>query len=191
MTEHSLHNKTQTRTDTKILRTALTVFGHYGYKKTSMEQLARAADLSKPSLYLHFSGKEDIFIESMRFYLSEGLGKVECYLKDKSVSFNERLVNALDHWFGRNIDLFHIDPHEVITVGNRITYSEVEEVKMKFIGFIANAISENSNINGISLKTSSLELANVIFLFGTCWKENKQTRPEFRKNLELFVKVLF
>ena len=190
MTTTPLLHSDYSEREAEILRAALTVFGHYGYKKTSMEQLAKAADLSKPSLYLHFAGKEDIFIESMRFYLSEGLWQVENSLKDKDVPFNQRLINALDHWFGRNIDLFHIDPHEVITVGNRIAYSEVEEVKMKFINTIANAISENSNFIETKLKTSALELAHVMFLFGTCWKENKQTRPEFRKNLELFVKAL-
>ena len=189
-TNASTHQSNYSAREIEILRAALKVFGHYGYKKTSVEQLAKAADLSKPSLYLHFSGKENIFEESMKFYLLEGLRLIEDSLKDTDLPINERIINALDHWFGRNIDLFHIDPHEVITVGNRIASSEVEEVKTRVVEIIAAAISQNCIANQIQLKTSALELAKVMFLFGTCWKENNQTRYEFRKNLELFVRAL-
>jgi AcrR family transcriptional regulator len=45
----------------QILTAALGVFGRYGYRRTSMELLAQSAGVSRPALYLHFSGKEDIF----------------------------------------------------------------------------------------------------------------------------------
>ncbi|WP_327404904.1 TetR/AcrR family transcriptional regulator [Streptomyces sp. NBC_01288] len=45
----------------EILTAALKVFGHYGYRRASMELIAQAADISRPALYQHFSGREDIF----------------------------------------------------------------------------------------------------------------------------------
>jgi AcrR family transcriptional regulator len=44
-----------------ILNAAIPVFGKSGFKKTSIEDLADAADISKQGLYLHFSSKEEIF----------------------------------------------------------------------------------------------------------------------------------
>ncbi len=38
-----------------ILQAAVGVFLRYGYKKTSMDDLARAAGLSRQGLYLHFA----------------------------------------------------------------------------------------------------------------------------------------
>ncbi|MDT0309568.1 helix-turn-helix domain-containing protein [Streptomyces sp. DSM 44917] len=45
----------------QILAAALRTFGRYGFRRTSMALLAEAADLSRPSLYQHFRGKEDVF----------------------------------------------------------------------------------------------------------------------------------
>lgn len=53
----SLHTpKTQ-----RILDAALPVFCRYGYRKTSMLDIAQAADMSRAALYLHFKNKEDVF----------------------------------------------------------------------------------------------------------------------------------
>ncbi len=45
----------------KIVRAASEVFGRYGYRKTTVEDIARQLHLVKSSLYYYFSGKEDIF----------------------------------------------------------------------------------------------------------------------------------
>ncbi|QKV95573.1 TetR/AcrR family transcriptional regulator [Streptomyces sp. NA02950] len=45
----------------QILDAALGVFGRYGYRLTSMDLLAQASSMSRPALYQHFGGKEDIF----------------------------------------------------------------------------------------------------------------------------------
>jgi TetR/AcrR family transcriptional regulator len=45
----------------RILDAALGVFGRYGYRRTSMDLIATAAGVSRPALYQHFSGKDDIF----------------------------------------------------------------------------------------------------------------------------------
>ncbi|MEG0880867.1 MAG: TetR family transcriptional regulator [Janthinobacterium sp.] len=53
----SLHTlKTQ-----RILDAALPVFCRYGYRKTSMLDIAQAAGMSRAALYLHFKNKEDVF----------------------------------------------------------------------------------------------------------------------------------
>jgi AcrR family transcriptional regulator len=48
-----------------ILDAAIEVFARYGFKKTSMDDLARAAGLSRPGLYLHFPTKEALFKEGV------------------------------------------------------------------------------------------------------------------------------
>ena len=51
-----------------ILNAAIRVFGKSGFKKTSIEDLADAADISKQGLYLHFSSKEEIFQAAIQKY---------------------------------------------------------------------------------------------------------------------------
>lgn len=44
-----------------IIRVASQVFAHYGYRKTTVEDIASQMHMVKSSLYYYFSGKDDIF----------------------------------------------------------------------------------------------------------------------------------
>lgn len=44
-----------------ILTAAFDMFRQYGFRRTSMEDIARSAGMSRAALYLHFRSKEDIF----------------------------------------------------------------------------------------------------------------------------------
>ena len=44
-----------------ILNAAKRVFIAHGYSGTSMEAIAEAAPVSKPTLYNHFKGKQELF----------------------------------------------------------------------------------------------------------------------------------
>ena len=46
----------------QILAAAQTCFGRSGYHKTTMDDIVRAAGLSKGSLYWHFKSKDEIFL---------------------------------------------------------------------------------------------------------------------------------
>ncbi len=46
---------------TQIIEEAAKIFGHFGYKKTSMEQIALALNKGKSSIYYYFTSKEAIF----------------------------------------------------------------------------------------------------------------------------------
>ncbi|OIV37029.1 hypothetical protein BIV57_13130 [Mangrovactinospora gilvigrisea] len=45
----------------RIVDAAVDVFSRYGFRRTSMELLADAADVSRPALYQHFRNKNDVF----------------------------------------------------------------------------------------------------------------------------------
>jgi len=50
----------------EILDAAEGLFVRYGFKKTSIDDVARTARIGKGSVYLHFSSKEEIFAEVVR-----------------------------------------------------------------------------------------------------------------------------
>ena len=64
-----------------VLEKALPVFWKHGFADTSLQQLETATGVNKSGLYSEFSGKEELFLESLRFYLdhqpSLGFLKVE------------------------------------------------------------------------------------------------------------------
>jgi len=51
----------QEETRSKIVDIARSIFSHFGFKKTTMEEIAQAVRKGKTSIYYYFNSKEDIF----------------------------------------------------------------------------------------------------------------------------------
>jgi len=45
----------------RIILTASKIFSHYGFRKTTMEEISRALKKGKSSIYYYFGSKEEIF----------------------------------------------------------------------------------------------------------------------------------
>src|SRR5688572_25054847 len=84
-----------------LLDAALTVFLRYGFRKTSMDDVARAADISRQGLYLHFPTKEDLFRAATRHALEGALRAAGDVLAERARPLEARLVGAFDQWVGR------------------------------------------------------------------------------------------
>jgi len=52
-----------------VLEKALPVFWRHGFADASLSALEQATGVNKSGLYSEFSGKDDLFLESLRFYL--------------------------------------------------------------------------------------------------------------------------
>src|ERR1700732_3262639 len=90
-----------------VLETALTVFARHGFRKTSIEDIARAAGISRQGIYLHFKNKDEIFSAAIQKALDDGLHAANRILDDDRLTLEEKLLKALDEWFGRHAGLFH------------------------------------------------------------------------------------
>ena len=47
----------------RILATSALLFSEHGYNGVGLEQIARAADLTKPALYAHFKNKRQLYVD--------------------------------------------------------------------------------------------------------------------------------
>ncbi len=54
-----------------ILRQAFSLFARKGYQNTSLSHLAEASKISRPTLYLYFRDKEEIFTYAVKYYTDE------------------------------------------------------------------------------------------------------------------------
>jgi TetR/AcrR family transcriptional regulator of autoinduction and epiphytic fitness len=87
----------------RVLAVALEVFGRYGFRKASMDEIARSADISRQGLYLHFANKDALFRAAVRQELDTALGDVSRCLDEEGVGLERRAVAALDAWLGRYV----------------------------------------------------------------------------------------
>ena len=53
---------------TKILSAAIELFGQYGFKTITMDDIARRAGISKKTLYQHFANKDEVVKETVIWY---------------------------------------------------------------------------------------------------------------------------
>jgi AcrR family transcriptional regulator len=86
----------------RLLDTALAVFARYGFRKTSMEEVARAADISRQGLYLHFRDKEALFRAAIGRMLETGVAAVDAELA-REAPIGPRLYGAMKAWYGRSV----------------------------------------------------------------------------------------
>jgi TetR/AcrR family transcriptional regulator of autoinduction and epiphytic fitness len=82
---------------------ALEMFGRYGFRKASMDDIARAADMSRQGLYLQFANKDALFRAAVGQELDTALGDVSRCLDEEGVGLEARVVGALDAWLGRYV----------------------------------------------------------------------------------------
>jgi AcrR family transcriptional regulator len=66
----------------KILEAATWLFGYYGFEKTTVDDIADRASISKGSVYLEFQNKEAILVAVVQQFTSRELERINQLVKD-------------------------------------------------------------------------------------------------------------
>ncbi|MDX5412309.1 MAG: TetR/AcrR family transcriptional regulator [Rhodobacterales bacterium] len=108
---------TQTATDNPqdprrlaILKAAFEAFSSYGYRRTAMEDIARAAGMSRAALYLHYRNKEDIFRSLTQFYYDDAVAQVTAVLA-RDLPADQALDQAFAAQAGQIFEALLSSPH--------------------------------------------------------------------------------
>jgi len=123
-----------------LLEAAQGVFLRYGFKKTSMDDLARAAGLSRQGLYLHFKTKEALFKAALEHLLVQLEAATRAALAGAG-SLEDRLVAAYEanhgHVFAASSD--HID--ELFGTATALIGARFEESERSFAALVADELA--------------------------------------------------
>jgi len=93
-----------------IVLAALELFTRYGYRKTSIDDIARAAQVAKRTVYLHFENKAAVFLAILE-YLG-GQVRERCAAAERmGGTAVDRLTGLLDAYFGMGFELFNKSEH--------------------------------------------------------------------------------
>ena len=85
----------RTDRELQVIEAAYCVFFRYGFGRTTMGDLAKAAGMSRPALYLVFPGKEEVF-RAVVEWMSDGLlANIESSLK-ADWSLERKLTHVLE-----------------------------------------------------------------------------------------------
>ncbi|MCM8553513.1 TetR/AcrR family transcriptional regulator [Streptomyces sp. STCH 565 A] len=122
----------------------MVTFARFGYRKTSMEEVARAAHISRPGLYFLFSSKETLFRAAATQALEGDIAAVERVLAAPGRPLRERLVEAFDQWAGRYIGPLARDIAAVIEDNPGLLGEITETAPRRFEQLLTEAIAAES-----------------------------------------------
>ena len=171
----------------QVLAAALTVFAASGYRRTSMEAVAQAADISRPGLYFLFSNKEELFRETMRQALDEALRDArEALAADGNL--NARVVAALDAQLGRYVGT-HLNAGIEDLLDNSVTRLRgmYDDYRSAFVDVLSEAIAAAPDPP--TGAASPRQIAEVLQAAGESWKHRLTDRPEFVAKLAMAADV--
>ena len=93
-----------------IVLAALELFTRYGYRKTSIDDIAQGAQVAKRTVYLHFENKAAVFLAILE-YLGDQV-RLRCAAAElEGGTPVHRLTGLLDAYFGMGFDLFSKSDH--------------------------------------------------------------------------------
>jgi AcrR family transcriptional regulator len=174
-----------------VLDAALTTFLRYGFRKTSMEEVARAAQMSRQALYLHFATKEELFAAAVQHFLVTGLEAAAQPLQDSSLSLEAQLLAAFDAWLGRFVGLTGGDVEDLHAASEALLGPLLSEYEEQFLERITRALRSSGlpaayKAAGISAR----QLAETLQATGRGLKHGCASRAEFAERMGVAVRAL-
>jgi AcrR family transcriptional regulator len=106
-----------------ILDAAFQAFATYGYRRTSMEDIAQGAGVSRTALYLHYRNKEDIFRSLAQHYFAQTLLDMQAALNLPGLDAKQALYGCFVAKDGKFMDVVLSTPHgaELLDAGFSIS----------------------------------------------------------------------
>lgn len=130
----------------QILSAAFEAFATYGFRKTSMDDIARLAGMSRSALYLSYANKEDILQSLARTLLARTLAEVKAVLEADAGTTEEVLAAAFIAKDGEIMEAVLNTPHarEVVETGFTATTRIVAEAEASMRDLLATWLARRS-----------------------------------------------
>jgi AcrR family transcriptional regulator len=176
----------------RVLAVALDVFGRYGFRKTSMEEVARSAEISRQALYLRYANKEALFRAAVRQELDNALSEASRCLDEHGTRLDDRVVSALDAWLGRFVgstlasDIGNLLENSTMHLGDMVTES-IAAFEARLSAAIAVATTEDDRRR---LGVTSDEVSAMLHTMGRGWKYQVSSRTEFVARITAAVRLV-
>lgn len=151
----------------RILEGATQVFLAYGFARTTMDDIARAAEISRPALYLIFRNKADIFRAVGESFLERSCAGA-CEALQTKAPLGERLIAALDRALFELFRTIEASPHgdELVDMKHQISTDVVCAWRDRLVRGVSQAIADEAARRGTRLEARGLSaeaLAEMLF----------------------------
>jgi AcrR family transcriptional regulator len=173
-----------------LLEAAVGVFARYGFRKTSMEEVARAAGVSRQGLYLQFANKEELFRKALEHSLNSQLIAAEAALARQQECLEQRLIAACDAWSGRFVGSLGADAADLMCASTSLAGATLTHYEARFELAVTRAIEESA-LKRFCAKAgmSPADLARALHATARGLKQRSASREEFVKGMTVAARM--
>ena len=174
-----------------ILDAATGLFLRYGFKKTSMDDLARAAGLSRQGLYLQFSTKEALFKEAVLNVIATTRAAGQAALARPDLDLEERLLKAFEAAHGHAVGKPGSEHmNELLETATDLVGPVFEELEQGLVADVARAlrgagVADRWKPAGVSAR----DLAEHLYLTSYGAKHRVSTSADYRGRMRTAVRI--
>ena len=171
-----------------VLAAALDTFARYGYRKTSMDDVARAAAISRPGLYLLFGSKQELFSAAVTQALDGSLTAVSQLLADTTRPLRDRLLDAFNQWTGRYIGALSREVNSMAVEYADMLGPAATEYPLRFAALLKAALVAETP--GTAKAARSAEVAQTLVSTSIGIKHEVTTREAFLERLATAIDLI-
>ena len=151
----------------RILDGAMKVFLTYGFSRTTMDDIARAAEVSRPALYLLFRNKTDIYRAIATGLLAQSVEIARAALAGDG-PFGERMMAMVERAMIGLMTAIEASPHgaEIMDMKTSLAADTLGEWRERLVDLMAAAIEAEAARLGTELSAQGIDsqtLAGFVF----------------------------
>lgn len=155
-----------------------------------MDDVARAAGVSRQGLYLVFSNKEELFRRALEHSLNSQLNVALAVLSDLDKSLEERLIAACDEWAGRLVGAFGGDAADLMCAGTSLAGETMHHYAARFEQALAQTFAAPP-VNALcrNIGAQPAEVARTLHATARGLKHTSSSRQDFREAIGVAVRM--
>jgi AcrR family transcriptional regulator len=170
-----------------VFDAAAAVFAQYGFRRTSMNDIAVAAGISRPALYLLFQNKEDLFRQLANDRQSRAIDEAAAILA-RDAPIADRIREAILAYERIYYEPVAGSPHgaELTDLNQGAAFDDMVKGRDRLIGHMAQAIEASLETDKGDLPGSGLiasEFAQLLMLSISGAKKSATSIEDFRQKI--------
>ncbi|MEP3333056.1 TetR/AcrR family transcriptional regulator [Sedimentitalea sp.] len=176
---------------TAILRAASSAFAAYGFRKTSMNDIADGAGMSRPAVYLHYKNKNDIYRSLIQLYYDQAADGLKTVF-DAGKPVAETLRNAFDAQFGDMLEDVLASAHgmELLDTAEKTAADVKEAGEAQLHDLYSDWLRRQAEQGRILLPDTAEQIAEVILVGLKALKTTVSSVPELRTKLAAYASLI-
>jgi AcrR family transcriptional regulator len=177
----------------RIQHAAFVRFSRYGFRRTSMEDIASEAGVSRGALYLQFRNKEEIFVSLAQQLQDDAMTRAAAALA-ADLPLAARVRGAIEAKSLHFVEITLASPHgsELLDETNRLCGDLIAGMERRFTEQLTRLFRRASQAREIDLAAAGLSAAEAAQLLLRSVKGLKGpglTVDDFRRSLDQLVRV--